>query len=272
MSTTNSQQLSSHEDLANQIRELGPWHMGVQVTEELNTGMVFSEDGQIVHRDGKTNQGISLLQLRDNFLNQIDSIYPNGLEGKTFFDCACNAGGYGFWMAERGIKYGFGFDVREHWISQAKFVQANRTVGPTEQLEYIVSDLYDIPKIRLEPFDVTMFKGIFYHLPDPVTGLKIAADLTREVLILNTSTSWGEEDGYMKCGMESRELLMSGVHGLRWYPTGPKVLSMMLKWMGFVETKLTFNRQMEDAPQLGRLEIYASKTKGLLENLRGEFI
>ncbi len=272
MSTIDPQQLSSREDLIQQIRELGPWHMGVQINDDLNTGMVFSDDGQIAFREDDKNQGISLLQLRDNFLRQIDSIYPAGLDGKTFLDCACNAGGYGFWMAERNIKYGFGFDVRDHWISQAKFIQNHRTVASTEQLEYVVSDLYDVPKIRLEPFDVTMFKGIFYHLPDPVNGLQIAADLTKELLILNTSTAWNENDGYLKCGMESRELLMSGVHGLRWYPTGPQVLATMLKWMGFVETKLVFNFQMKDAPKLGRLEIVASKTKGLLENLRGDYI
>ena len=244
--------------------------MGVQITEDLNTGMVFSDDGQILVRDD--NHGISLLQLRDNFLKQIDRIYPDGMAGKRFLDCACNAGGYGFWLAERELDYGFGFDVRDHWINQAKFIQETRTVASTNQLEFVVSDLYDLPKIRLEPFDITMFKGIFYHLPDPVTGLKVAADLTKEHLILNTSTMWNEKDGYMKCGTESTELLMSGVHGLNWYPTGPQVLANMLKWMGFVETKLLFHRQMYDRPELGRLEIHASRTKGLLDNLYGDYI
>ena len=56
-------------------------------------------------------------------------------------------------------------------------------------------DLYDLPERGLEPFDLTIFKGIFYHLPDPVRGLKIAADLTKEALILDTNARAGMPDG-----------------------------------------------------------------------------
>jgi tRNA (mo5U34)-methyltransferase len=76
--------------------------------------------------------------------------------------------------------------VRDHWINQAKFIQENRTVGPTDGMRFEVADLYDLPKLGLEPFDFTLFKGIFYHLPDPITGLKAAADLTKEILVLDT--------------------------------------------------------------------------------------
>lgn len=272
MSKIDRWQLSSQADLVLQIRELAPWHMGIQITEDLNTGMVISDDGEIPLRDKHQNQGISLLQLRDYFLQLIDIVFPNGMQGKTFLDCACNAGGYGFWMAERGINYGFGFDVREHWIRQARFVQENRTIASTEQLEYVVSDLYDLPKFRLAPFDVTMFKGIFYHLPDPVNGLKIAADLTKELLILNTSIVWNGEDGHLKLSMKSREALMSGVYGLCWYPTGPGVLATILRWLDFKQIKLIQKFQVKDAPQLGRVEIYASRSEGLLDQLPGEYI
>lgn len=169
------------------------------------------------------------------------------------------------------MNHGTGFDVREHWINQARFVQAHRTAGPTDQLDFRIADLYDLPTLGLEPADITMFKGIFYHLPDPVTGLKHAADLTSGHLILNTSMAWGEADGYLKYGLESREQLMSGVHGLRWWPTGPMVLANILKWMGFVQTKLVFMRQM-GPPDQGRLEIHASRTEGLLDNLAGDYI
>ena len=117
-----------------------------------------------------------------------------------------------------------------------------------------------------------MFKGIFYHLPDPITGLKIAADLTNEVMFFNTSTTWGEEDGNLKAGWESKENVMSGVHGLKWYPTGPKVCADILKWAGFVEMKLMFYRQQFDTPTIGRTSIIASKVPGMLENVKGEWI
>ncbi|MEZ6096532.1 MAG: methyltransferase domain-containing protein [Pirellulaceae bacterium] len=181
---------ASETALKKRIQELGPWHMGIQLTENLNSGDVFSEDGTITHRE--SNRGVSLLQLRDHFLRRIDAIYPTGLGDKTFLDCACNAGGYCFWARERNVKSAVGFDVREHWIRQARFVKNQRTVAPTDRIQFRVSDLYDLPKLNLQPVDVTMFKGIFYHLPDPITGLKIAADMTKEVMFFNTSTTWGK--------------------------------------------------------------------------------
>jgi SAM-dependent methyltransferase len=256
--------------LINRIQTLGPWHMNIQLTEELSTGQAFSDDGSI--QDRPSNSGVSLLSLRDSFLRQIDAIYPEGITDKTFLDCACNAGGYCFWTREREIKNAFGFDVREHWIRQARFVKTQRVVQPTDRIQFRVSDLYELPNLNLPPRDITMFKGIFYHLPEPIHGLKIAADLTNEVMFFNTSTTWGLDDGFMQVGWESRENVMSGVHGLKWYPTGPRICGEMLKWLGFVEMKEIFYRQQHDQPQLGRTEIVASKVKGLLENLPGTWI
>lgn len=258
----------TRQALINRIRSLGPWHMGIQLTEQLNTGQVFSDEGTITNRP--SNGGVSLLQLREYFVNRLKQIYPDGIEDKRFLDCACNAGGYCFWARELGVKHAFGFDVRDHWINQARFVKNRRTVAPTNRIQFAVSDLYDLPKRNLAPFQFTNFKGIFYHLPDPVTGLKVAADLTEEVMFFNTSTTWGEKDGYMKSGWESKEAVMSGVHGLKWYPTGPKVCADMLRWLGFTDIKLIFNKQQYDQPQLGRIELIASKKPGLLERVPGE--
>lgn len=272
MSTATSQpsQKLDRDAIIRRIEALGPWHMNIQLTDDFNTGQVFSDDGKILDRP--QNRGVSLLQLRDAFLRQIDTIYPDGLSDKTFLDCACNAGGYCFWAREREIRAAYGFDVREHWISQARFVKTQRQSAPTDRIQFRVSDLYDVPNLKLEPSDITMFKGIFYHLPDPITGLKIAADLTKEVMFFNTSTTWDIEDGFMQVGNESKENVMSGVHGLKWYPTGPKVCAKMLKWAGFVEMKLIFYRQQHDKPELGRTEIVASKVPGLLDNLNGQWI
>ncbi|MCE2792982.1 MAG: class I SAM-dependent methyltransferase [Blastopirellula sp.] len=256
--------------LLEEIRQLGPWHMNIQLTESVFTGEAFASGGAI--RDRERNKGVSLLNLRGYFLGKLRQLYPAGVASKTLLDCACNAGGYCFWAREAGMESAFGFDVRDHWIKQAKFVQGHRTVASTDRIEFQVCDLYRLPERGCSPADITMFKGIFYHLPDPVTGLKIAADLTREVMFFNTSTVWGEPDGYLKCGRESRENLMSGVHGLKWYATGPKVLSDILKWCGFVDRRLMFSVQQHDQPQLGRVEIIASKVPGLLDSIGGEIL
>ncbi len=270
MSTEIQEKPITREDLIQRIQAIGPWHMNIQLTDELNTGQVFSDEGEVYHRP--SNKGVSLLNLRDGFVNLMKRIYPDGMNEKRFLDCACNAGGYCFWARELGVKSAFGFDVREHWIRQARFVKNHRTVAPVDRLGFRVQDLYDFPKLDMTPFDITIFKGIFYHLPDPVTGLKIAADMTNEVMIFNTSTTWGEEDGRLKSGWESRDKLMSGVHGLKWYPTGPKVMAEILRWLGFKEMKLMFYKQQYDQPQLGRTEIIASKVEGKLDAIGGEWL
>ena len=112
------------EALVEQIKALAPWHLNIQITNDLNTGEVFSESGEkLIRKDGGLGGDVSLKRFRESFLKKIDSIYSDGLEGKTFLDCACNAGGYCFWTREREIKSAFGFDVREHWVKQAQFVK-----------------------------------------------------------------------------------------------------------------------------------------------------
>lgn len=250
-------------ELKEEIIRLGPWHHNVQVTPEISTS-VFLEAPEGTYPSSRP----SFINPRNNFVDTMRKIYPEGLEGRTFLDCACNCGGYSFWAKELGASECFGFDAREHWIDQAHFLAENRQ-WPADRVRFEMLDLYDLPKLGLEPFDITYFKGIFYHLPDPITALKVAADLTREVLILNTAT-WNDlPDGMLAIAEEGTEDLMTGVHGLSWFPTGPDVLTRILRWMGFTEIRLVASiTQHKDLPRrLGRLEIIASRKEGLL----GEF-
>ena len=88
--------------------------------------------------------------------------------------------------------------MREHWIRQARFLQEHRPDG--DRIRFEVMDVYDLPELGLEPFDITIFAGLFYHLADPVSGLKIAADLTNELMIFDTATKWGMEDDSLVVG------------------------------------------------------------------------
>jgi SAM-dependent methyltransferase len=182
-------------------------------------------------------------------------------------DCACNCGAYVFWAKELGAGEGVGFDVHRHWIDQAQFLQAHR-VQPSDGLRFEVRDLYELPSLGWQQFDITLFNGIFYHLPDPVQGLRIAADLTRELLMVNTATWNGQPDGMLKLAEESAEFLMSGVYGLNWFPTGPEVMTKILHWLGFPEVRLRFHRTdavPNQRPELGRLELLAARSKAAFE-------
>ncbi len=249
--------------LVERIRQLGPWHMDIELTEDLSTGMPYSPDGEI--RDRSKNLGMTLLSFRRNFLERLDQIYPAGLADKTLLDCACNAGGYGFWATERNLKAGFGFDPREHWIRQARFIKSQRRIAPTHALRFGVCELADLYKWQLELFDVTLFKGIFCHVADPVAALRTVANLTRETIIVNTPWLMGQSDGQLKMFTENTLRLMNGVDGIKWLPTGPRVVGDLLKWLGFTEQKLVYC--IRTTEKIGRMEIVASRRPGLLENL-----
>jgi tRNA (mo5U34)-methyltransferase len=246
--------------LREEIIRLGPWHFDIEVAEGLTTAVSLeAPPGTYPESFGE----VSFQDIRGEHRVHLKNLYLGGLEGRTVLDCACNSGGYLFWSRELGAGRCFGFDAREHWIRQARFIQEHRP--DTDDMEFEVMDLYDLPERGLEPFDLTVFKGIFYHLPDPVRGLKIAADLTKEALILDTNSRAGGPDGLLAIQEEGIEALMLGIHGLNWHPTGPGTIIQILEWAGFVDFHvMRWAREYE--PGVGRFGMVASKKEGLLDH------
>jgi tRNA (mo5U34)-methyltransferase len=260
--------MKSDADLKEEIIRLGPWHLDVEVTPTISTRVSLeAPPGTYPESVGE----VAFHDTRGQFRHKLTAIHPDGLEGRSMLDCACNCGGYLFWAKELGAGRCFGSDVREHWIDQARFLLEHRT-GPSEDMRFEVRDLYELPSLGLEPFDITVFTGLFYHLPDPIAGLRIAADLTRELLIFDTATRSGHPDGFLAVEEEPSEPLMSGIHGLNWLPTGPDVLHKILSWAGFQEVRLV-RWHKESTPGYGRFGMLASKIPGLLglaEDAEGE--
>ena len=228
-----------------QIKALGPWHLDVEIQPGLTTAVAVDGD----------NENVSFLDDRPRFRSLIAD-HVGSLKGKRFLDCACNCGAYSFWARELGASECYGFDVREHWIKQARFLVDAR--GETA-CRFESRDLYELSD--LAPFDVTLFKGIFYHLPDPMAGLKIAADLTRETLIFNTAVRLGEPDGRLISWGSTSAHLMQGVHELGWFPTGPGAVEPILRWLGFNEFTVTHQEEggAGQHQSLGRLEMVARR-------------
>jgi SAM-dependent methyltransferase len=252
----------STQALRDEIVRLGPWHITIDVADGLSTAI--TRDVEYPPEFGP----VTLQDTQAGFRFKLRTIYPDGLAGRSVLDCACNCGAYLFWAKELGAGRCFGSDVREHWINQARFLREQRD-GGAEDMRLEVMDLYDLPRLELEPFDITVFTGVFYHLPDPITGLKIAADLTRELLFFETATRSNHPDGYLAVEEEPIKEVMSGVHGLNWLPTGPHVLARILRWMGFEDVRLV--RWVPEAfPGRGRLGMLAARDPKLLEGTRWE--
>ena len=112
-------------------------------------------------------------------------------------------------------------------------------------MRFEVQDLYELPRLGLDRFDVTLFNGIFYHLPEPLAALRVAADLTGDVMIVNTGSRIDLPDGLLAAFEESRTRAISGVYGLAWFPTGPQVLTQMLRYVGFPEVRSVWWEALE---------------------------
>lgn len=234
-----------------------PWHLRVQIAPGLSTKDFHEADPE------PSDHGFYDPAPRVKGL--LSSIYPGGLDGKTVLDCVCNNGAFLFAAREVGAGPCFGVDVREHWIKQAHFLARHRGES-NEDIEFRTLDLYELPKLDLELFDITFFSGVFYHLPDPILGVKIAADLTREVLFVSTAAWPSLPDGMLVAAEESKVAPLSGVYGLRWLPTGPQVMIRILRHLGFEEVRCCGWRVSLGNSRFDLLQVVAGRTAGSLSH------
>jgi len=244
-----------------EILRLAPWHIDVEVEPGLRTGLSLGAPG-----DAEARGGMSLIDPRAGFHHLLDLLYPGGLGGRAVLDCGCNCAAYLVFSKEKGAGRCFALAVRERWIEQARFLLERRGL---EGVTVEVGDLYGLPGRAVGRFDLTLFLGLFYHLPDPIGGLRIAADRTDDVLVLNTRTRSDLPDGLLSVHQEAVDLPLSGVHGLSWLPTGPLVLKRLLRWLGFRAFRCTWWIQETSGQGAGRgrLEVVAAREPGRLEDL-----
>ena len=256
--STHSRPQPDHAEAA--IRQegesLGPWHLEVEVTPTLTTEAL---------RGPTIDRIKGFYDPAPGFKGILERLFPAGLEGRSVLDCACNNGAFLYAAKELGAGRCLGTDVRELWIEQARFLQRHRT-GPSDDMRFDVVDLYELPALDLEPFDLTVFSGVFYHLPDPIRGLQIAADLTREVIYIASTTLAGREDGMLAPGQETTTEPLSGVYGLQWYPTGPGVFEPVMRWLDFPHTRtIDWWSPDDSAAELEVTQVFASRDASVVE-------
>ena len=134
----------SAEELRAEVIRLGPWHIEVEITPEVTTA-VSLEAPPGTYPDDRPARSASRSGTRASW-SACGAIFPRGLEGRSVMDCACNCGAYLFWSKELGAGECFGFDAREHWIAQARFLAEHRT-EPSDGIRFEVCDLYDLPQV-----------------------------------------------------------------------------------------------------------------------------
>ncbi|HEY7809775.1 MAG TPA: methyltransferase domain-containing protein [Allosphingosinicella sp.] len=237
----------NHVDILAEIGRLGPWHHDLEIVPGVRTRVAPLSPERTDQRTPTTYRP------EDHVREIAGALFPDGFAGRSFLDCACNGGGHSLAAARLGARRCFGFDARAHWVEQANFL---KRFAPETEMAFTVAALAELPSLNLPRFDVTLFSGLFYHLPDPVHGLRLAADRTREILILNTAAKYAHGKA-LQLERESPDEFMSGVDGLAWLPTGPHVLRDILAWCGFPHSRLFFHRPTRMG--WSRLELFAAR-------------
>lgn len=216
------------EELRTRAAELAPWHFDMELAPGLRT-----RDCNAAEYGTEDHRGVGLIP-PEEMEPLMRTILPGGIEGRSFLDIGCNAGGYCFVANRLGAAKAHGFDVRKHWIDQAEFLKS-ALCPDAQSVDFQVADA---KTFRHEGrFDVTLFKGIFYHLPDPIAALREACDLTTRAIIVDTAGRSDIPEDALVPWQESTTHVMSGVDGLAWFPGGPAVIRSILAWAGFPHTR-----------------------------------
>ncbi len=240
------------ELILQRAKELAPWHFEFPLPQGRRT----TDFNDPAHPD-PDRRGVVTLdpdQMRRNFFK---GFFPHGLAGKELLDVGCNAGGYCFVAGELGARKVTGFDVRRHWIDQAHFIHEALFPHLTN-VSFHVADV----KTFLSDFgktDIVIFKGVFYHLPDPVHVLLQLCEMTRELIFVNTECDGNVPEHCLAYRPESATRLMSGVDGMAWWPGGPAALRPILEYAGFTVSVPVWNRDVDTGR--GRFTIIGTRKK-----------
>jgi len=245
-------QMNNNSEILKKLKELAPWHMDIQINETLST-----KDGNQDFYDDPNHRNTSVIGVQD-MLRLFNKLYPRGLNGKSFLDVACNAGGYCFLANQMGASFVHGFDVRSHWIKQALFLQEH--IPNSDNIIFEVKDFDNFHFSKM--YDITLFKGILYHLLDPIWAIKKICEITREVIILDSAYDIRSPKDCLRIQFESQSHIMSGVDKLSWFPGGPDVVIKLLNYFGFKCTRVVFNKPYtgDNTANLGRMRILASRS------------
>lgn len=128
---------------------------------------------------------------------------PEDLSGKTILDIGAWDGLYSFEAERRGAKVlatdlwhdeklGKKFlwdDIRNEAES---FLTTREILG--SKVEHKNISVYDISPETVGEFDIVLFLGVLYHLPDPILALKRVASVTKQMVIVESMIAKTEID------------------------------------------------------------------------------
>jgi tRNA (mo5U34)-methyltransferase len=106
---------------------------------------------------------------------------PIDCRGMRALDLGTRDGFFAFELERRGAEV-----VAVDYLSMADsgFGVAAELLG--SRVTYLQRNLYELTAAELGTFDIVLFLGLLYHLPDPLGALRIVRNLTRHRMVLET--------------------------------------------------------------------------------------
>jgi tRNA (mo5U34)-methyltransferase len=166
---------------------------------------------------------------------------PIRMEGTSVVDIGAWNGFYSFEAKRRGAKRVLATDSycwkHDQFHGRETFDLALSALGL--DIEAMMVDVPELSPERVGTFDVVLFLGVFYHLFDPIDGLRRAAALAQEVLVVETHTDLCELDRPAMVMYPGAELAGDPTN---WWGPNPACMLALLRQFGFekVDAAWTF--------------------------------
>ncbi len=158
---------------------------------------------------------------------------PLDLRGRSVLDIGAWNGHFAFEAARRGAAQVTASDSycwrHPDFRGRETFELARSCLGLDGRVQAVEIDPVDLPG-PLQPFDVVLFLGVFYHLYDPIDVLGKVARLARQVLVIET------HQDLLDLGRPAMALYGRGElngDGSNWWGPNPGCVLELLTLQGF---------------------------------------
>ena len=176
----------------------------------------------------------------DNTLERLARIHlPESLAGRSVLDIGAWDGFFSFEAERRGAArvvaadhyawHGQGWGTGQ---GKAGFELAREALG--SRVEDVDVDVMSLSRDRPGTFDVVLFLGVLYHVPHPLLALERIADVTRDLLILETVVDMVGIGRPAAAFYPSRELNDDPTN---WWGPNPPAVEAMLRTVGFARVQ-----------------------------------
>jgi SAM-dependent methyltransferase len=207
--------------------------------------------------NGVISKGIRSLE---SISLQADTVFKHDIRGKSVLDVGAWDGALSFEAERRGASRVVASDyfcwVGGGWGKKRTFDLAKRYLK--SNVEEVISDIFDLSPNTVGTFDVVLFLGVLYHLKEPLRALENIAQLTHELLVIETETALDTFDRPLMTFFPGNELNNDATN---WWAPNISCVEAMLKVAGFKKVEFTpfphWNQRLDE--KRGRFIFHAWK-------------